>query len=103
MNPEPFLPLLHQGDLDESQLDDYVADLLGCAEILAVRHKGRSAGHCEDSGPNALTTAVARLQVGGVRGIQVEYVFRRQLWVDTLLRVPSGIRCIRMQMPRTGD
>lgn len=96
MDPKD-LPQLTQGDLDDQALRDLVDDLTSLTEILEIKVKGSSIKKAEDTTLH-LRQAVAALHQGKVHGVQVRYLWQESEWFDTLMRVPTGIRVIRMKI-----
>ena len=96
MTDSPDLPLLHQADLDAALLEAYFEDLRGHAEIIGVTVKAASEEYAgaRDVG---LDQGQALITSGAVRGLQIRYVFDGQEWWDTLIRLPSAVRLVRIQ------
>lgn len=95
MNEAIPLPELHEGALDEPTLDALVGDILRETRVIAVMVKG-AATTLAEGGDVTLEAAIAMLREGSVRAVQVRYEHRGQLWSDTLLRTPQGVRIVRM-------
>lgn len=93
-----MLAELTQGRLDEPTLTALLDDLSELTEILEVLTKGGECARAERSQPD-LREAVAALQAGQLRGVQVRYLWDGQQWLDTLLRGPDGVRLVRVQVP----
>lgn len=89
------LPSLQQADLDAETLARLVSDIQGLAVVDEVVLKG---GGALMASPQrvTLTEAVEALQGGRIQGVQVRYRYQGQAWWDTLLRVPQGIRLVRI-------
>lgn len=90
---------LYEAVLDEGALSALVDDLLGVATLLGVSTKG---GACttanEPDGPPAeqLQLAVRALRIGAIRGLQVRYLLEGRQWWDTLIRIETGVRLVRI-------
>jgi len=98
MADERPLPELNEGLLDAATLDQLFADLTDCAVGLEVRLKSGSARRAH-AGTTTLTEAREALIAGRVRGAQVRYFWDGKAWIDTLIRVPDGVRICRMAVP----
>ncbi|MGD8862080.1 MAG: hypothetical protein PVI30_18860 [Myxococcales bacterium] len=98
---DPELPDLQQADLDEAGLDALVRDLKAMATIHEVRVKHRAVGHAQ-ADPLSLEVAAALLRRGRVHGVQVFYSHRGTRWLDTLMRVQSGYRLVRLSPQMSG-
>ncbi len=92
------LPVLHTADLDPATFAALFDDLERCAEVLDVLVKGDAGRHASDV-PVALRDAQSMLAAGLVRGVQIRYRWEGAEWRDTLLRLPTAIRVVRMKMP----
>ena len=95
---EEELPDLQEGMLDPATLDALLTDLEAHAEILDVITKG-AAEQLADPYRTKLRVAVDALLTGLVRGVQVRYRYQKKEWRDTLIRVPEGVRIVRIEMP----
>lgn len=97
--PEPLvLPELQSQILDEGTLASLVRDVRAVAEGLEVRVKAFAERRIEDV-PWELDEALATLRAGKANGVQLRYRHAGELWLDTLMRTPEGIRLVRMQAP----
>lgn len=92
------LPELCEGVLDPPTLQRLVADLEGLTEIQDVILKGGEFTMAERSAMS-LGDAVELLWAGGTRGVQVRYGWKGECWTDTMLRLPNGVRLVRMKAP----
>lgn len=92
------LPDLHTADLDPATFAALFDDLERDAEVLDVLVKGAPTTHASEV-PVTLREAQAMLAAGVVRGVQVRYRWEGAEWRDTLLRLPTTIRVVRMRMP----
>ncbi|TNE89026.1 MAG: hypothetical protein EP330_12565 [Deltaproteobacteria bacterium] len=92
------LPDLQDAMLDRATLHQLVADLEQHARVLEVRTKGGQARRA-DAAPMDLRDALHALETGAVFGVQVRYLYEGAEWRDTLMRLPEGVRLVRMQMP----
>lgn len=92
------LPELHQAVLDGPTLDALFADLAACTEVLDVQAKGSATAYAHDAaGLGAVREA---LLSGSVHAAQIRYRWRGEIWWDTLLRVPGGVRIVRRCAPQ---
>lgn len=92
------LPDLHTSDLDAATFAALFDDLERHAEVLDVLVKGDARANASDV-PVPLREAQAMLAAGVVRGVQIRYRWEGAEWRDTLLRLPTNIRIVRMRMP----
>lgn len=90
------LPRLTTADLDPATLDALFADLTGLTEIDEVLVKGDATSYAGQSGLAEARRALA----AGARGIQIRYRWDGESWLDTLLRIPTGIRLVRTPLPK---
>jgi hypothetical protein len=97
----PRLAELAQAELDAATLDTLERDLTTLTTVLDVQVKGAAATYAVGTG-TALAEALAALRVGAVRGVQVRYAYQQEVWWDTLLRTPAGVRLVRMRAPGLG-
>lgn len=90
----PAVPMLVEGLLDSSMLNQLCSDLQSFAEIILVQEKG---GPCTYTAaePLKLEAAVQRLQNLLTRSIQIRYRFERWEWTDTILAYQGGFRVVR--------
>ena len=97
-SPDPAPPLadLQDAVIDDATLDQLLFDLQSSATLLDVRVKGAATEHASGASQK-LDEAVTALREGRVLGVQIRYRYGAAEWCDTLLRVPSGIRIVRMQ------
>lgn len=98
MEETPPLPELHQGELDVATIRQLFADLAAHAEMMEIIPKhGR--GHVEECPPRlTLDEAAAMWESGALRGLQLRYRYREQIWWDTLMPLADGrSRLIRIE------
>jgi hypothetical protein len=100
-SPRP-LPELAQGRLDADTLERLFEDIGSLTRVLEVLAKPAARGHAL---PANLSLAQARdlLAAGQVCGVQVRYVHAGEMWLDTLLRGPDGVRLTRLRVADVGD
>lgn len=91
-------PDVGQSFIDRDTLDQYLADLEACTDVVDVSVKGARMDHARDES-YSLTDAASMLLAGDVLGIQVRYVWRNERWWDTLIRRDQGIQLTRIQPP----
>lgn len=101
MSDAPQLAELVQAELDAATLDALERDLATLTTVLDVQVKGAAATYAAGTG-TALAEALAALRAGTVRGVQVRYAYQQEVWWDTLLRTPAGVRLVRMRAPELG-
>ena len=87
-------PQLHEAVISEAQLETLLADIEHCAQVAEVQVKRGRRGHTEAQQPS-LRDAIAMLQGGAVRAVQVVYRHAQIDWIDTLIAGPSGVKLIR--------
>ena len=88
------LPDLHEVALDWDGVGCVLADLDDFTEAIEVQGRG--------SGGELITlvdipTGYEQLVSGQLQGLQIVYKFADDVWVDTLLREPTGARLLRMR------
>lgn len=89
---------LARARLDGPTLDALEADLAQLTRVLEVQVKGAPTVCAAGAAPD-LAAALAQLRAGAVRGVQVRYAYRGEVWCDTLLAGPAGIRLVRLRAP----
>jgi hypothetical protein len=96
----PAVPLaeLIQADLDPATLDALFTDLAALCDVREVTLKG-AADHLAGTTAVTLAEAQAALTAGRIRGAQIRYGYQGEVWWDTLLRLPQGVRLVRMRAP----
>jgi hypothetical protein len=97
--PSPLnLPALQQTLLDPPTLAALFRDLAACTQIAAVLPKfaGQSAHAHTGSATITLDAAREGLADGTLRGAQIRYRYQDQVWCDTLMARPDGIRLVRI-------
>lgn len=101
MSAAPRLAELVHAELDTATLDALERDLATLTTVLDVQVKGAAATYAAGTG-TALAEALAALRAGAVRGVQVRYAYQQDVWWDTLLRTPAGVRLVRRRAPELG-
>ena len=92
------LPDVYQADLDEEAYHALLADLASLDALeVAVKHTAQQ--RSEEGRAWTLAEARAALDEGRVRALQVRYAHEGQVWIDTLVRTPSGVRLVRIAAP----
>lgn len=92
------LPELHQGELDPATLRQLFADLRVHAEVLEIIPKfGR--GYVVDAVESpSLDDALAMIEGGQLRGLQIRYRYQGEVWWDTLMpQNGSACRLVRVR------
>lgn len=89
------LPELQDQRLDEATVAALFDDLAALATIVEVRLK--AGPRRAEAGAVTLAEARAAWEAGEVRGVQVRYTYAGDVWLDTLLRGPDGVRLVRMR------
>jgi hypothetical protein len=92
----PELPALHQSLLDDATLAALFRDLDACTRIVGVLAKRAARGQ-SDERPLCFDEARDAFLAGGLRSIQVRYLYNGEEWWDTLLRTPQGVRIVRIR------
>lgn len=94
--PAP-LPELRGGLLAHEEVEQLLADIAGCGELLAVIPKYGARDYVP--GQAALTLADARAALAGrtVRGLQLRYRHAGAEWWDTLMIVGERFRLVRIR------
>ena len=90
------LPDLQQAVLDEATLADLFRDIELATELIGVtRKEGPETRAADDS----LTLAEAHqlLRTGQTRSVQLRYRYEGVQWWDTLIRMPTGVRLVRVR------
>lgn len=86
---------LQQADLDPATLAALFDDIATYTQVIGALLKGAPTSYAPDQLVD-LPTARTLLQAGTVRGIQLRYRYQGQEWWDTLLRLPTGVRLVRI-------
>jgi len=89
----PLMPL-QTSIIDEATVDQLFFDIEHAGELLAVQVKSRPGAHGV-AGPTSLEQARQLLVSGAVLAVQLHYRAQSQVWCDTLLRTPDGMRIVR--------
>lgn len=97
------LPPLQEAVLDEATLDQLFFDIAEGAEVVSVSLKGGATARAGDlqragSGGGELALARRALGDGTALGVQIRYRFAGSEWWDTLLRIPAGVRLVRIRI-----
>lgn len=98
---EPPLPELHEAVLDDAALGALANDILALCQVHEVRVR-RLGQQRADAAPLALSGALELLRSGGAEAVQVRYSHDRTVWIDTLTRIPTGTRLVRIAAPVSG-
>ncbi|WP_437707251.1 hypothetical protein WMF45_26305 [Sorangium sp. So ce448] len=103
VDPEIPLPPLQEAVLDEATLDQLFFDLAEAAELVSVSLKAGATARAGDlpragSAGDELALARRALGDGTALGVQIRYRFAGSEWWDTLLRIPSGVRLVRVRI-----
>lgn len=97
--PSPLnLPALQQTLLDPPTLAALFRDLAACTQVAAVlpKYAGQPAQTHTGSDTITLDAAQEGLANGTLRGAQIRYRYENQVWCDTLMVRPDGIRLVRI-------
>jgi hypothetical protein len=92
------LPDLQDALLDPGTLAQLFFDLSQLAEVLEIRVKGAPTALATEE-LTTLEAARTALASGAAMAVQLRYRFEGRLWLDTLMRTPSGVRIVRMASP----
>lgn len=103
IGPEIPLPPLQEAVLDEATLDQLFLDIAAAAALVSVSLKAGATARAGDlpragSGGDELAVARRALGDGTALGVQIRYRFAGSAWCDTLLRLPSGVRLVRVRL-----
>ncbi|WP_018969501.1 hypothetical protein [Rubritalea marina] len=90
-------PELFQGALEPQALERLIADIKVCTQILEVIPKYASTGYVDDSEKVDIDDAVQALVEGKLRGLQLRYLYEGDQWWDTLIRLPQGVKLVRVK------
>lgn len=92
------LPPLYESELDEATVDQLFFDVAELGTPVEVLLKLAPNERAEETAPS-LVGARSALRTGRARGVQLRYVHEGRAWCDTLLRLPTGTRLVRMEIP----
>jgi len=95
--PDPPLPELLEGLLDDAQLGQVFDDLAANAEIESILAKGGALQRARRESIS-LSEALLLLRSGAALGLQIRYQLGDRFWCDTLLRESGGVRIVRMDV-----
>ena len=90
----PPVPLMAEGFLDATALNQLVAGLRARATVLGVREKAAAAAYARTEEPS-LDSAIVRLKAGETRAVQVRYRYDGHEWTDTVFTILTGFRVVR--------
>lgn len=92
----PPLPKLHRELLDEAGVDALFATVEREGEGVGILLKGGPDEHANDE---LVTLSAARelLRARTVHAVQLRYRLGTTAWLDTLMRVPDGVRLVRIE------
>lgn len=93
---ELVLPPVQEAILDEATLDRLFFDVAHGAELVEVVTKGGAEAYAGEPGAPDLSRAREALRSGRAFGVQLRYRFGGTEWWDTLMRVPGGVRLVRI-------
>jgi hypothetical protein len=93
------LPPVQVAILDDATLDALFGDLERGAALLGVQVKARPGAYAADEAPS-LRRARELLLSGAALGVQIRYRLGAEVWCDTLMRTPAGVRLVRVELPR---
>ncbi len=94
---EPALPPLQVADLDDATLDLLLADISRAGRVHDVRLRATSA-RAVTAASLSFEDARAAFRRGDAAGLQVRYTVGATLWCDTLMRGPSGVKLVRVEL-----
>lgn len=92
------LPQLHDSVLDDTTLEALLVDLETLTEILEIRVRSTARALSTAASPTVedLRTALRNKEIDGAR---IRYRHDGQVWSDTLVVGPDGVRLVRMGEP----
>ncbi|HYG22982.1 MAG TPA: hypothetical protein VEH04_09385 [Verrucomicrobiae bacterium] len=92
----PKLAELQESILDSATLNDLFRDLRVCTEVIEVIPR---ASRHQMVAERTLTLEEAKEKIlsGAINGLQIRYRYEGAEWWDTLLRLPQGVRIVRIR------
>ena len=97
------LPELTESVLSPDQIRELFRDIEALTQIVEIIPKHGSRDYVDDSIELDLATARDRLLDRTYRGLQIRYQYDGGLWWDTLIRIPEGIRIVRIRHEFDGE
>lgn len=95
------LPPVYEAVLDGEGLDRLFADLARDVVSVEVTVRARARDLVpEGQAPVGLPEARTLLASEAPPALQLRYRFGDEVWLDTLLPVPAGVRLVRIALPR---
>ncbi|MBL9135588.1 MAG: hypothetical protein JNK85_06950 [Verrucomicrobiales bacterium] len=95
--PAADTPALHQGQLDRASLEQYLADLAACADLLEILPKFNAQTRVDAGVHWCLDDAGVALRNQSVRAIQFRYRFQGSDWWDTVQVRDSSWTVVRIE------
>lgn len=93
---QPQLPNLHDATLDSEMVAALLRDITACTEFIEAIPKHSANGKVNNGGLR-LDEVPGLLADPTVRAIQLRYRYEQAEWWDTLLRLPTGFRLVRIR------
>ncbi len=94
--PEVPLPDLSEGWLDPDSLGQLILDIESLTEVIEVIVKGAPDQFASDQ-TIALRQAFAMISTRTIQAMQLRYRWEGELWFDTVMWVPEGLKVVRMR------
>lgn len=92
---------IQEAFLDEATVSQLFFDIGAAGELIDITYKHVGARRAAPvAGPPSLADARRALTSGEVAAVQVRYQFRGEEWWDTLVRIRTGVRLIRISHTR---
>lgn len=92
------LAAVQEAVLDDATLRQLFFDLSQLAEVLEVRLKAAERAYATHSVPT-LEAARQAVSTREALAVQLRYRYGNAEWIDTLVRVETGFRLVRVQAP----
>lgn len=92
---------IYDAMLTPERLDELLADLGAHAKDLDVRVR-RGTGRHSVLGKSDIGELGTLLSESSCTSVQIRYQFQGQVWCDSILRTPEGLRLVRTEMPSSG-
>ncbi|MEZ6102352.1 MAG: hypothetical protein R3E01_25720 [Pirellulaceae bacterium] len=96
-------PQMYEAIWPPEQIDALFVDLESGAEVRHVQVRTSVPEQRPQDAQTTLSEAQRMLHRGTARAIQIQYLFDGQVWCDTLMVLPDGIRIVRTVLPSYDD
>jgi hypothetical protein len=99
--PEPAITApLQEAFLDDATVAQLFFDIAAAGELIDVTFKSLGARRATPGAGAPSLAEAQRVLTSGDAAVQVRYRFRGEEWWDTLIRVRTGVRLIRISHTR---